>query len=563
MATSIVTTNLKYRIIKSLQEKFSDLNESVYFFYGRPLKWDNEESPDFLVSSVKDENRVKSNIMALKKISSRDIILGAKKYKWTHGEVYDVYTDQEDIADKKYYVITSTNKVYKCLDNNTQYVNSTIVRTPSIDEPDGDGPLFVGSNDRYIWKYMFTVSNPILRKFNIPDYIPINSTLSTTEIPGTIDYIKLESNGINYTLEYIDDNGAVAKFDKLPLFIFGNGDEVTTAKIRINSITSGDRSINIQNTEPLRGLPGGGYTLTSNRGSGYRITEDEWTPVQIRQISSSIERIELFEYAYGIAKISLNDGSIETLRIINPGKGYSLGDAEIVQSSAIAYANLDPQNGYITSTKVEFPGRGFTTAEVIIISDKPDNPNTNAILTPIISPPFGHNSNPEAELNATNMLFNIRIAYEELGGDFSVSNDFRSIGLIENIKQQNADGSNVRLSLDNTVSAKTNLICNSNVDVNAFSGDSTIIGSVSGAKATIVDVVNDNTIRIIRNQESSNYVQFLVGETVISGGKTAIISQIDESEYVPFSGDILFINNKQKIDRSSDQIETINFILTV
>lgn len=565
MTTNLVTNNFKYRTLKTLQEKFSDLNTCVYFFYGRNLEWVDENIPDNLEASKEEERLTKSNIMALKKITSRDLILGAKRYRpsWEPNISYDMYTDQEELAGKEFYTITSENKVYKCLDNNSSYTNNSLgvaIPTPgvSVDEPIG-GDIFIGQNDNYIWKYMFTLRPPTIRKFNIPEYIPIDAEISTTQDRGTINYIKINSTGSDYSLQYVDDN-LVQSYTKVPLFIFGNGNINDSASIEITSITSQAKSINIINGQPIPGSAGVGFQLLpSKKGSGYKIIEDEWCPVQIRQLASETgDELGEFKYAYGIAKFD-NNGQLENLRITDPGAGYSLGEAKVVQSSAIGYGELSA-NGNITKIKMDYYGENFSYASVIPITDKLDNPSTNASLTPIISPALGHGSNPGAELVALNLLFNVRLAYEEVGGDFSVQNDFRSVGLIENIEQQNADGTNIRLASDSTLSGKTDLYLDNDVDFNL---DSEIVGLSSGAKGRIIDIIEGNIVRIIRDIESSNTTPFLVNEAVRSSGVTAKIASISQPEYVPYSGDVLFINNRSPVARSDDQIETINFVLTV
>ena len=124
MSKSIVTNKFDFRIIKSLEEKFQNSAESIYFFYGNPVDWSTVGSPDEPQPSNSQENLTKSNLLALKKVNDRDLILGAIRYTWKSGTTYETYTDQSDLTAKTCYVITSQNKVYKCLGNNTHVVDN-------------------------------------------------------------------------------------------------------------------------------------------------------------------------------------------------------------------------------------------------------------------------------------------------------------------------------------------------------------------------------------------------------------------------------------------------------
>jgi hypothetical protein len=576
--SNIVTNKFNFNAVKALEEKFSNSSESVYFFYGNPLAWDNEASPDTANPTNKQEHITKSNLLALKKITDRDLILGVTRVAWTTGTRYDAYTDAADLTTKNFYVITSNNQVFKCLNNDTTYDSSGVATiAQSTIEPSGSNGEIVTLADGYTWKHMFDVSEAIQRKFTSTSYIPIDVASASIQavvngtIPGTVDSVTVDAVGVGYFINVYNSSGVSEALPKIPLFIEGDGDEVATGTIRINQVLS-DGAINLSTSATLTGVfdlanptlsTTAGFEFTdATKGSGYiqPTANDNWSPIQIRQISSETSGDgSSFTYAYGIAKINAS-GSIDAIRLLDGGTGYTPGVAEVVQSKAIAYANTDPTDKYITGVEIESRGRNFSRAKVVIISDQADGV-ADATLTPVVSPFKGHGADPEIELNAHDLLFNIQIAYEELGGDFSVANDFRSVGIIESPKQQAADGSGDTIASASTLSAKTDIVCKANVDVNDFAADLLIIGKTSGARAKIVDVVNNNTIRVIRDIGTSNTTDFLANEVVQTGAATAEVSSVTQPEYVPFSGDMLFINNRIAIQRSSDQIETINFIL--
>jgi hypothetical protein len=110
-----------------------------------------------------------------------------------------------------------------------------------------------------------------------------------------------------------------------------------------------------------------------------------------------------------------------------------------------------------------------------------------------------------------------------------------------------------------TLSAQRILVLN-NLQ-GSFSEDNTIFGQNTGAKGLFVDLVNTNQLRYIRDTEIANTIGFGLEPITSTSGATATVSQIIEPEVEPYSGDILFINNRVAIDRSIDQIETISLVL--
>jgi hypothetical protein len=533
--STVLTNNFLYRIVKSVEEHFTKDGSSLYFFTGRPLPWLDEEEPEALVLSNEENISAKSNILGLKKVNDFDINIGFQKILWQTGRVYDAYTDIQDLSQLNYYVVNDTNDVYKCIDNDNGSI-STI--QPSSKETSG----FIETGDGYIWKYMFSISDGLKRKFNNFNIYPVdlNQQVIDSAIPGTVDRVILTNGGTNYSCDSINQSQSL---NYVPIFISGTGDEISTATIKITNVflnTGGIANFTIE-----------------DEGTGYPTSQvtDRFVPVLIRPSAEGTSQ-EDFSYAYGIAQIDESGSGISALRIVDSGTNYSVGEAELVVSSAFGYGELI--NGVITDINLVANGQNYTIADAVIISDD----GSGAVIDPVVSPLLGHGSNPERELNARSLMFNVRLAYDE-GDDFTISNDFRTIGLIEQPKQF-SDSVEVT-AFSPTLSAKTGLVFADSA-ITGFQIDERIVGQTTGAVGTIVDILPEtNTIRIIRDDVQSNNVDFLSNETVKGGisGVSKQLSSITESEYVPYSGNILYINNRKNIQRSNDQIESLNFILTL
>lgn len=541
MTTSIVTNNFLFNTAKILESSFSEENNSLYFFYGRPLPWLNEDAPPALNLSNKQEVETKSNILGLKRIVDFDISLGFKKVLWQYNRVYDVYDDEKDLTQIDYFVINDENSVYKCISN--------AGGSPSTVQPtDKQITGLLQTEDGYLWKYMFTVSPGLVRKFENLTIFPIDldEDVIREATPGTVDRIDVESRGVGYSIGDINQS---LKLSYVPIYVFGTGNEYNTAKIEILRTTEDAKSIL-------------SFQIEEN-GSGYPFT-DKKLPVIIKQNQTSNgastgEEDVTFEFAYGIADLTPSGTGISSIRLINRGQNYIEGIADVVVSGAVGYANLDPI-GAIESVDMLTNGEGYTLADVLIVHDPG---GSGASLRPILSPVSGHGSDPERELRANSLIFNTTLVYDT-EEDFSIQNDFRTVGLISNPREVSGDGSIIANST--TLSAKTDLVFADDDFFEQFSIDETIIGKLSGARGTLIDVLpEENKIRIIRDTIQGNTIDFFDNEPIIGSISSVekTITSINPSEYISFSGDVLFINNRRAIARASDQIESINFVLTL
>ena len=534
MSTQTLTENFNFRLLKSIEEKFKNINfasdEYVYFFYARPLDYTVPGVPDQVEDSINEENSTKSNIVSLKRVNENDISLGFNKYEWTPNTVYVEYTDQRDLSDEVFYVInTSNNNIYKCIDNNNG--------APSLVAPEGTSTSLIRTSDNYIWKYMFNISEPLLRKYDLEEYLPFSrdEDVENDAISGSIEKIIVQSGGSNFEPNSI-----------IPVFVEGNGDENATCQIDIQNLSPG-----------TQGIRPGSFAIT-NAGSGYDIIEtyEGRLPVLIRQTveeTATVQSLEEKELAFGWATVNSN-GQITDLEIIQQGTNYRVGTASVVQSSCVAFAKVNNQ-GNIQRIDIEESGRNFTRAQTFLVN----RVGLGAVTQPVISPPGGHGSNPQIELYANSLLFNVRIIYGENDDDFPVDEnfDFRTIGLLENPLLQNGDKA-TQESLSGMTTINT-----ANGQTSNFQLDELIVGTNSGARATLVDIPSDSSIRLIRDDEQSNSIPFQENEVVL-GSRSSENTQIDsinQPNYLPYSGNILFIKNRESITRSENQIESINFIL--
>ena len=138
----------------------------LYLFFGKESVWLDEDNPDTPTEDITDEFETRNAIVGIKKISQSDTAFVVARNTWTSGTVYAEYdADDSALFTKAFYVITSNNNVYKCLDNNSGGT--------SIVEPTGTSTSPVSTGDGYQWKFMYNLSSSMISEFLTNDWLPV------------------------------------------------------------------------------------------------------------------------------------------------------------------------------------------------------------------------------------------------------------------------------------------------------------------------------------------------------------------------------------------------------
>lgn len=210
----------------------------LYTFIGRSYPWPVDSEPNMPVDNTRDYIQTWKDIISLKRVQYVDMSLAIRKIVWTTGTVYDMYDDSEpNINDLDYYVITSKNKVYKCLDNNGGAI--------STEEPDSNSLTPWTTTDGYKWQLMYVIEDATMSKWSNDSVIPVQELnkddgsiqwqIQEAAIPGTIDCIQVLNGGSGYlqapTVNIVGDGtGATAT-------AILDGDKIS--RIRIDTRGSG------------------------------------------------------------------------------------------------------------------------------------------------------------------------------------------------------------------------------------------------------------------------------------------------------------------------------------
>jgi hypothetical protein len=512
---AIITDQIRILNAKNFVAGVSSPTNSYYSFIGLPnptdIQSDWDTNPPSPRDSFDEENSYWDTMIALKKINASDIRQVVQKRFWSSGTTYDMYrhdysrsntakvSGATNLYSASYYIINSDYRVYICLQNGTDPDN--LNGRPSLDEPTFTDlePRSAGtSSDGYVWKYLYTIKPTDIIKFESTDFMPVPANWET----GT-------------------DN----------------------AEVRDNAI---DGSIKI-------------VTIT-NRGVGVGTANRTYTRVPIRGDGTGAE----------CTIVVNNDQKVESITVSNQGSGYTYGNVDLVLGNV---------------------PRGTT------------RPTFNVI----IPPKGGHGADIYRELGAYNVLMYSRIENDIQNPDFITGNQIARVGVVENPE---SFGSTQVLTLDKASAVYALKLTGIGADSAVYTPDSFITQTVSTATTAVGKVISYDQITGVlkywQDRSMSGFstvgvaitnptfgfdqVEFTSspgtgGSLIITGGSapltidtafTGISTVINNRTYYlgqsftsglanpevrKHSGNIIYVDNRPSITRSSNQKEDIKVIL--
>jgi len=512
---AIITDQIRILNAKNFVSGVSSSSNAYYSFIGLPnptdYQSDWDSSPPAPKDNFSEENDYWDTMIALKKINSSDVRQVIPKRTWTSGTTYDMYRHDYSVTNTAavsgatnlyssfFYVLNSDFRVYICLQNGTNPDNPN--GRPSLDEPTFTDlePRSAGSSgDGYIWKYLYTIKPNEVVKFESTDFMPVPANWESSS-----------------------DN----------------------APVRDNAI---DGSIKI-------------VTVT-NAGVGIGTANLTYTRVPIEGDGSGAE-----------CTITVGaDSKVSGVTISNQGSNYSYGSV-----------NLESGN-VPTGTTI---------------------PRFNVIM----SPQGGHGKDIYRELGAYNVLMYSRIENDNENPDFITGNQIARVGVIENPEVSTG---NV-LTSDKASVLSALKLTGVGYSSATFDADSTVVQTIGTGATAVGRVVNYNqttgVLKFWQDKSSFGFTSAGVGvtnptygfsveeftSTPATGGSITITPstgsnlQIDENfsgittvinnrtyylgqsftsgvagpEVKKHAGNIIYVDNRPSITRSSNQKEDIKIIL--
>ena len=513
---AIITDQIRILNAKNFVAGVTSTANAYYSFIGLPnpteVQSDWDTDPPSPKDNFEEEDSYWDTMVALKKINSSDVRQVVPRRKWSSGTTYDMYRNDysrtntaavsgaTNLYAATYFILNTDYRVYECLQNGTDPDNPN--GRPSLDEPTFTDlePRSAGtSGDGYIWKYLYTIKPSDIVKFESTDYIPVPADWDT------------------------------------------NSDD---AAVRDNAV---DGSIKI--------------VTISNAGVGIGTADAVYTKVPIKGNGSNAE-----------CTVTINSSSqVSDVTVSTQGSGYTYGSVDLVAG------------GVPTGT-------------------------TRPVLDVVISPPGGHGKNIYRELGAYNVLLYSRIENDNENPDFVTGNQIARVGLVCNPQ---AFDSTALLSVDKATASGALRLSGAGYSSATFTADAYFTQTVATGTTAAGRVINyDQTTGVLKYWQDKSLAGFntvgaavteptygfklnaftstpetggsltivpstgsnLAIDTSFTGVSTVINSRtyylgqeftngIGNPEAKKYSGNIIYVDNRPSITRSSTQKEDIKIIL--
>ena len=308
------------------------------------------------------------------------------------------------------------------------------------------------------------------------------------------------------------------------------------------------------------------YMYTVSAADTIKFTTSDFMPVKTIGAKTQLGGVSDDGSSQWNVESDAIDGGILHVKVVSGGAGYTAstdfastainGDGSSAQCTV--HTNASGQVSHVTVTN---NGTAYRRASINIdgISGI-GTPSTSAVVTPIISPLYGHGANPVEELGGNLVMVNSRLEFAEGSGDFPTDNDFRRIGLIQD---PFSSGTTVATDANYAAYHKMTLSSVTGLSVDDIIRDANADGA-GVAVSRIVSITGNVVSHIPQANSGGTYVDFSATDTVYQGSSSiGTVSSVDSTfpEIVKYSGNIMYVENRGAVTRAADQIEDIKLII--
>lgn len=286
------------------------------------------------------------------------------------------------------------------------------------------------------------------------------------------------------------------------------------------------------------------YTITASQK--LKFMDNTWIPVPVSVIGVPNPLLS-----------AAGAGSLDTINVVNGGSGYDAANdiiSVVITGDGVgAAATATVTNGAISDIIVTNPGSNYTHANAAISSTL----GANCVLTTAASPIGGHGFLPIAELGCTRIMLVTEFTGSE--NNYIPTNiDFHQVGILINpvTLQSNPYSANGEI-----YKTTTDLVVAPGLGV--FTEDEMLYQGTSLATATF-------TARVLSFDTASNVIRLinttgtLITNAPVYGdsSKTArTLLNYTTPNFVIYSGNLAFVENRTSVQRSADGIEQFKFVL--
>ncbi len=531
---AIITSNFRTLNAKHFKEQISGSN--VYVGIGKSDVWslttsDTTDTTPFTPNDRLDDlGEARASLIGLKKIIAGDIAHVVPRHTWQSGREYVAWdSDDPDIFDKAFYIVTSEFKVYKCIKKGGG--TSSIQPTQTLTDPTTE-------SDGYTWKYMYTISVADAEKFLTNSYMPVK----TVSLGATATVAVASTTATIVLTETVDE---------IHVGMTVSGTNVGSGKT-VSAINGSVLTLSGAPSGSVSGLLT--FAYANNAAAEAVLSEADYAQYLNQKASRD----------------SSTAAGIERIEVTAAGSGYSSTPSAVLTgdgTGADGGSNLtvtmagSGSNQTVASIAIANKGTDYRVADITFSGGG----GADAAARAVIAPKAGHGVDPVAELGGFFVSLNTKLDGND-GGDLTTGNDFRQIVLINEPRVHDATPLAGLLATADTLKATKALDFASGVTVTNYTVDELLVGGTSGAQAYVVEI--DSTNGLIRYHQNSKtgYKSFSNGETVtgqtsntagaLESSNAVVAAEVDRQ-----SGDILFLENRNPINRTDSQIEDIKVII--
>ena len=473
---------------------------------------------------------------------------------------------------------SSNNVYYLFIGKSTPFTAGTSGGSDASPPTPADGP----ADEFYAWDDMIAAKN--IGAASIQRVLPRRNWAN-----GTV----YDMYRPDYSSSVTATSGSSNLYDSTFYFV--------TSAFRIYKVLSNNSGAAFSGTEPTS-------TTTSPFASGGYVLQYMYT-LTAGQINNFLTSDFMPVATDTVVSAAAIDGSIDSL-IITAGSGYTngtyyaavYGDGTSQGTSSGGIVSIVVASGVIqdfgltagTDTTIYSAGAGYTFGTVnlaagytfsdVALSTASNIGGSGGSVNIVSSPKGGHGFNAPSELGGHYVMLATTLTAAE-GDDISTENDFRKLGIIVD---PNTFGTT---SVATISTARLTYAIKTTSQSGTFDGDETITQATTGAVGKVVEWDSSNSIIYYTQERFGNYgtssttgakVAFS-GANVITGATTGATGTPDAAadtavtlaggntltfsdgyanpEMAADSGDIIYIENRKPISRSSDQIEDIKVIV--
>ena len=569
---AIISGNFRSLNAAAFVEEVQGDRSNVYIGLGKSSPWGgtttantsdaDAPTPTDTLDAI---NEARQQMIGMKLVTDNDISHVVPRYDWVAGAEFVAWDSTDPaIYDKAFYCLTPDFKVYKCI--------HAPVSGGVSDVPTHVDAAITATSDGYYWKYMYTILASDAEKFLTNSYMPVKTLTESTKATVAANV----SNSTTFTIDF--ENPRIMIGQKITA-VAGSGSAPSVGADIVVTAVSGKT---ITASASITTLKDGNIVTFGDVLS----TDPKFSQQQSQKSSRAdagaggIHKLKLISGGSGYN----NDGSGTSLAITGDGTGCSTPGTILgsyISGGAFVSDIIITGGNATTGQGTDNVGADYSVAQATITQTGGSGAEFEPIIAPRGRPGFstavaggGHGTDPVFELGGFYVGINVQISGTT---DTQIANtqDFRQISLIRNPLVGGVIPTNPASAINTLkyIGYGAGYTAETTLAQAVQTADHVIENPSTGFKGYIVNVDTTNNRIYYFQNDLTGYVAPTDADMVIkTGGQEvtayALTASSDditinaaELNFNAGSGEMLFLENRDPIQRSTSQIEDVKLII--